>query len=235
MTDAPIMANTFIQGFINLTTPLATIVLAYLTYRYVKLTNHILNETRASRGPNVYLDIELDHYQIKFIVGNSGLGPAHNIKIDVTDTISWRNDKRHSGFKSLRIVKDGIGYLAPNRTLKYLAGYYDWKSLLSTESYAQFTLSYDDHLKNHQTLDIYFDMNQYKEVLFETFKKPESEIAEAIKQSELSRSAEKAASRFSLSLGSKPCPQCRETISISAKKCPHCHEFLHDEQKPTSS
>jgi len=125
MWDLSNPANqTAIQAISAIVSALATIILAFLTWRYVRLTNHILNETRASRGPNIYVDIELTSYQVMLVVGNSGLSPAHNIRFTVSDSIPWRENTHHSGFKALGIINDGISYLAPWESSEVHCGLY---------------------------------------------------------------------------------------------------------------
>jgi hypothetical protein len=227
--------QTTVQAFSAIVSALATIILAFLTWRYVRLTNHILNETRASRGPNIYVDMELTDFQITFIVGNSGLSPAHKVRFTVSDSILWRKNEHHEGFKSLSVIKNGITYLAPGRILKYVAGYIDPNNSFDATSYAEFIVDYDDHLKNKQHMECCINMEQYNSVLLASFRSPGSEIAGAIKGLERNRSSEKAMDRFTHRMFWKQCPSCGESIASSAKKCPHCLEFLEKNDKESGS
>jgi len=170
-----------IQVFSAIVSALATIILAFLTWRYVRLTNHILNETRASRGPNVYVDLELNSSTVFLIIGNSGQSPAHNIQFAVSDSILWREYRGHTGLMSLGIIKDGITYLAPGRVLKYAAGYINPQTI-DVSSHAEFIITYDDHLKKKQRLEFFINMGQYEQVRFESFGTPESKITGAIER-----------------------------------------------------
>jgi len=224
-----------IQGISALITSIATIILAFLTARYVRLTNHMLEETRASRGPNVYVDIELTSFEIKLLVGNSGTSPAHNIHLSVSDSIPWRDNSSHGGFKKLGIVKEGISYLAPGRTLKYIAGYYDWKELEKSNSNAEFIITFADHTRKKQRIEFMIGMDQYKAILFESFKKPGADIAAALERMESRRSSEKSMNLFLHGIGKKNCTHCGEQIAASAKKCPHCMEFIENKENNEST
>ena len=92
----------------------ATIVLAVLTGRYVRLTKALVEEAKASKHPNVFVDIEFNSYEVRFIVGNSGSTPARNVRFKVTDNVPWRKiGDVESGLESVSAIKTGISYLAP--------------------------------------------------------------------------------------------------------------------------
>lgn len=211
-------------------TAIATIVLAWMTYRYVKLTNHMLAETRALRGPTIYVDLEMDVFLVILIIGNSGSGPAHNISFNVKESIPWRESKNLIGISNLSPIKEGVSYLAPGRILKYNAGYLDWDKLKELDCIISFNIEYDDHLRKHHNFKFLIDMGQYDGIRFESFKNPASEIAGAIRKIEDARRSDKTIGRITSSWGSKKCPICGERISVDAKKCPHCMEFLSEEK-----
>lgn len=223
--------NTIIQGSGVTVTAIATVVLAWLTARYVRLTNHMLEETKASRGPTVYVDLELSSYEVKLIVGNSGSAPAHNLSFEVEESIPWRESEYHKGIGGLPQITDGISYLAPSRILKFTAGWLDWDKLKDLDSKVSFQVNYDDHVGKHHKIEFIIDMGQYDGVLLESFKNPASEIAGAIRKIEDGRRSEKSMSQITSNMFKKNCPFCSEKISPNAKKCPHCLEFLPEEKE----
>lgn len=76
------MDPTNLAGVIgSITSAIATIVLAVLTGRYVHLTNALVEEAKASKHPNVFVDIEFDSYEVRFIVGNSGSTPCEECAV----------------------------------------------------------------------------------------------------------------------------------------------------------
>jgi hypothetical protein len=224
----------FVQGGAIVITALATAVLAWLTYRYVRLNTSMLEEAKASRGPIVYVDLELSGRKIKLVVGNSGVGPAHNIKINVLDSIPWENAENLQGIENLAPIRNGITYLAPNRIFKFEAGWVEWKTLVGVGSSVTFKIRYDDHLgKSHQS-EVFIDMDQYSNVLLESFSNAESEIARAIKDANTRSFSHKTLDSISSRMFKKNCPYCRELIAKNATKCPKCYEHLPDNSENDS-
>ena len=141
MPDLP----TLIQiACITLTT-IATIVLAFLTCRYVRLTHSMVEEAKSQKEPNVWIDLELSSYHAKLLVGNSGSSPAKNLKFKVKDNIPWRKDQEFAdSLETILPMKNGISYLAPSRTLKYIAGYIDsGKTFSELDSTVEIKLTYE--------------------------------------------------------------------------------------------
>ena len=102
----------------------ATVLLTALTAWYVRLTHTLVQEAKSAKLPNVFVDLEFDSIDVKFIIGNTGSSPALNVRLDVRDSIPWDKIGDHpTGFSSLAIVKSGLTYLAPGRTLKFNVGY----------------------------------------------------------------------------------------------------------------
>jgi hypothetical protein len=190
----------------------------------------MLEETRASRGPTVYVDLELSSYEVKLIVGNSGLSPAHNLTFEVKESIPWRKSEYHKGINGLAQIKNGISYLAPSRILKFTVGWLDWEKLKEFDSNVCFYVRYDDHIGKHHKIDFIIDMGQYEGVLLESFRNPTSEIASAIREFERRFGAEKSISQITSNMFMKNCSFCKEKISPNAKKCPHCLEFLPEDK-----
>ncbi len=165
--------DTVIQAIGITVTAIATVILAWLTGRYVRLTNSMLEETKASRGPIVYVDLEFSRSNnVKLIVGNSGLAPAHNLSFKVEESIPWRESNSHKGISGLVPITDGISYLAPNRILKFTAGRLDWDKLKKLDSKVSFQVTYDDHIGKHHKIEFIIDIGQYEGVLLESFKTP---------------------------------------------------------------
>lgn len=212
-------------------TTIATVVLALLTAWYVRLTNKMLKETRASRGPTVYVDLELNSFEVKLIIGNSGLGPAHNLRFKVKETIPWVKDSFGKGINHLTPIKDGITYLAPGRVLKFTAGRVDWKETDEIDAIVKFDIDYDDHVEEHHKLQFVIDMGQYSGVSLESFGNPASEIADAIRSVQREISSDRMAENSMTNIFKKNCPYCHEKIYSSAKKCFHCHEFINEDDE----
>ena len=207
-----------------LLTTIATVVLAILTAKYVRLTHLMLEEAKSQKEPNVWVDLEfLPHYDIKLLIGNSGSTPAKDITFQVYDNIPWRKD---SGvLQDLSPIKNGISYLAPFRTLKYDAGYFDWIKFKEEKRTIEINLIYKTETGKILRKNFPINLLHYSDILYETFKNPNDEIVEALKSQRNSSDIKNSLKNFI----KKSCPFCCESISPNAKKCPHCHEWLKKE------
>jgi hypothetical protein len=223
------MEPTTLAGVIgSVASAVATIVLAVLTGRYVRLTNALVEEAKASKHPNVFVDIEFDSYEVRFIVGNAGSTPARNVRFKVTDNVPWRTmGNFESGFESVSAIKTGITYLAPGRILKYNAGFVDQDpAFFSENSSVEIQLTYETESNVIVNRDFAIELRAYSGVLLESFTHPEREVAKAIRDAESHRSSCESSKSMITRIAKKSCPSCGESISPKAKKCPHCLEFL---------
>lgn len=175
-----------IQSFVALVTAAATIALTLLTARYVRLTGSMLEEARTSRGPNLYVDLEVNYQdEVKLIVGNSGQSPAHRITFHVIDPLHWSQIQHcKAGFNSVDVVRDGVSYIAPGRALKYEVGILTREDVKADNSTVEFRINYIDHLQAPREITFNVNMLQYASVLYESFTGPESNIVRAIEKSQ---------------------------------------------------
>jgi hypothetical protein len=209
----------------------ATVLLTGLTAWYVRLTHALVKEAQSAKLPNVFIDLEFDSYKVKFVIGNTGVSPALNVRLDIEDSIPWRKLGEHpTGLSSLAIVKSGLKYLAPGRTLKFSAGYADNSpEFFAAGSAVSIALSYETELDVTITRNFTIELQSYSGVLFESFIDPEREVARAIRDAESSRSSHESTNNIMRQTFRKPCPTCWEPVSPRAKKCPHCLEIIPTE------
>lgn len=211
---------------------IATVLLVGLTAWYVRLTHALVEEAKAAKRPNVFVDLEFDTFDVKFLVGNTGTSPAYNLRISADDSIPWRKlGDTPSGLAELSIIKSGLKYLAPGRTLKFNAGYVeDSPNFFATGSEVKINLQYETEagLEVQQSLTI--DLQSYSGVLYESFTDPEREVARAIRDTERDRSSREKMNSIAGRMFAKYCLTCGEKVSSKAKKCPHCHEFIPTEE-----
>ena len=67
---------------------LTTIMLVWLTSRYVTLTRELAGHARATREPSVFVDFELESTdEVILTICNSGPTSARNVTFDVSDNI----------------------------------------------------------------------------------------------------------------------------------------------------
>ena len=208
----------------------ATIVLARYTYKYVRLAKLLLEDSRESKEPIVYIDFEIPESVMRFTIGNSGRSAAVDIRITIEKDIPWlRFFNDQSGVGAIPVVKTGVSYLAPGRTLKYGAGVFRPAQDLTENKVLELLLQYKNETGRSFERRIVVDMSQYESVLFESFRDPSHEVAEAIKRAEYSRSSRDRFSAFGIMrAATKNCPMCAEKIPKAARKCSRCGEALSE-------
>ena len=109
----------------------ATVVLAYLTSRYVKLTYEMVDEIKKARNPLVIINFIKrmeGHYmtEIDMIISNKGLSPAKDINLRAVyetpfirhEIIKGNVELKIFQLNELPIFKTGIPYLAPGDDIR---------------------------------------------------------------------------------------------------------------------
>jgi hypothetical protein len=167
---------------------IATVVLVWLTSKYVCLTGRLVEESQRSREPSVTVDFELPDHTLQLVVANHGLSPAKDVRISVTKDVSWL----HRGTEAIDLsklgpIKNGISYLTPSRTLKYYVGSPRWKNTPDEQMEASLCVTYEDEKGKKYEHTIDFDFSQMRELLFESFKDSNIAVAEAIREAERDR------------------------------------------------
>ena len=208
----------WVQSAATLVTAVAAIALTWLLYRHLRLTRRILAEGKAVRAAEVYVDLEFSSYEMRLVVGNSGTRPARNLTFTVTDPIPWRASEEPVGFAWVPAVAHGISYLAPGRILRFRVGPFDWNRLHEGARTVEFTVAYQDELNSKRHDYFVIDLDQYRNVLLESFANPATELARAIRRVERKP-------HLTSSTLSKPCTFCGTRIAANAIKCPYCSEF----------
>ena len=223
------MMKEMLQQFTNasaLITTVATVAVAYLTWRYVLFTRQLVEESRANRSAEVFIDIDMGNHDIKLVIGNTGRSAARNITLKVSDDIPWRESPHYKGLSNLAPVLSGISYLAPGRILKYTAGHVDWNRDKPITGYAKFVLGYESSNGARRTEEFSVSLAEYDGVLLESFSNPSSQIAREISRLRDEMRSNQTADKFVSRIFKKNCPYCGKSVSASARKCPHCLEFL---------
>lgn len=179
----------------------ATVVLACLTSRYVRLTRELLDEARQNREPFVFVDFEFPEALGRFVVGNSGGGAAHNIRVNVTRDLPWLNTGRDfSGLSSLPPVKRGLSYLTQGRVLKYQIGRLGDRPK-DAPTVLEFTLAYRNDRGREFSRSVTIDVLQFRGVLYESFRDPAHTVATAIREVDERRRSDEGTKEFFDKLG----------------------------------
>lgn len=228
--------NVWISVYIPLTTTIivaiATIVLVWLTSRYVRLTARLVEETKQSRAPAVHIDFEMPDRKLRLVVANYGQSSAKNIRINVLKDVLWLNKRKGTGgLVEIAPIKNGISHLTPTRKLKYYLGYPNWDGIKDEDMSVSMRVTYNDESGKHYEHVVDYDFDQMREVMFESFKDSNLAVAEAIRDAERDRQSDETTKRIFHSIGvekKKKCPMCAEKIPEEARKCSHCGEVLNE-------
>jgi hypothetical protein len=203
-----------------------TFVLVGVTAWYVVLTRQMVQATRTSQRPYVYIDVTSDGGgTLELGLGNYGERAAERIEFNVLRQPSQRDGKPVATGTPL---ERGIRYLPPGRGYRFRVpmsndvykGPPDTHVLDVKVTYAHGGTSYEDRLT--------VDFSDFDGILLKSFRDSGDEIARSVK--EIAREAKHRSSqnRFS-SMFAQPerkCPACGEYISEEAKKCSRCLEWL---------
>jgi hypothetical protein len=206
----------------------ATVLLAVLTSRYVRLTARMADAMRSAQEPSVVATLEFPDHTLELRVENIGQSPAFDIKFNVLKDLDWVRRGERIGLRSLPVIQTGISYLAPRQSLRFLVAIINPKAEDLRESHIlEFGVNYRNDSGDKFHRGVLLDFEQLKSVRFDSFKDPVEKLTDAILRIESDRrSRENFPGREMLV---KVCPVCGETISRKAKKCPQCLEFIEGE------
>lgn len=223
--------TTYIPVISTIVVAVATVFLVCLTSKYVRLTKHMVDDLRKSKDPAINVDFELPDHWLRFVVKNVGQSPAKNIKFMVRkdiNLIQGQNDQH--GLFGIPPIKHGISYLVPGRTIKYLVGLPDWRQNETQDLVISLLVKFENDSGDVFEHSVDIDMNQFKGVLFESFKDSNLAVVDVIKETERNRrSDESMRSMTNRFIQKKTCSTCGETVMATAKKCIHCGEWINDE------
>lgn len=225
----------YVPFFSTVVVAIATVVLVYLTGRYVRLTRRLVEESKRLRDPLVTIDFETPDHQLRLVVANHGLSPARNIRVKLIQETDWlmgRGDRK--GLAHARPFITGVSFLSPGRKLKYGAGFPDWRNIPDGPIEVAVEISYESLTGERFMETIQYDLRQLHGVLFESFRDPNTQIAEAIKRAEESHRMESRPLWVTLP-ATKRCSICDEEIREGAKKCKHCGSIQSDSNERTQT
>jgi hypothetical protein len=192
----------------------------------VRLTDNLVELTKAARARQVVVDVELDHSYLFLIVGNLGPGGVTNVRLRVNEVdLVWRGSSlRPGGIQEVPVVKEGLPFLDASRTLRYVIGAPDWKAMTDAPSRLDFHVSYTDSLNQSHSRQITVDLQAYRHALPD--RRPEDVLAEAIANAVDRLMPNPVLDSIKRSFGTRECPSCAERIPAKARKCPRCLEFI---------
>lgn len=224
MTDAQITLLAAIASAVGaLAAGVATVVLARLTSKYVRLTSSLVDETRAARAPEVVADLQFEDIMPRFVISNRGPTAAYNVRIKVAEkNVAWKESKHDLKIEELAPVKKGVSFLPPGRTMRYMVRMIDWEKTFKTDAAVAFDVTYLDDRGREIHREYSIEFAAFDSMLVEGgHRQPHQVIADAIR-----RAAEHIKPRQFFIPRVRPCPVCGERIKAEARKCPHCLEAV---------
>ena len=208
-----------------------TVVLAVLTFRYVRMTGRMVTEMREVREPSVFLDIEVDDDTLVMLIGNRGVSAAFGIAVELRSELPWL-EMDGARLMQLPLIRDGLDYLAPGRELKYLAGRIDWQRATSSGGRVDAALSFRNESGRVFDRRITIDLSKYNGVAISSFRSPGAVIAESLSDMSRRQQMRDVAGRTG---PRKFCPACAKSIPMAARKCFRCGESLAPNTAPVPS
>jgi len=194
---------------------LANALLAIFTYRYMRLTGHMLDHMRSGQAATVVADLTFDGYSAYLAVTNSGNVPATNVRFVKATGFDW---VQHPSWQE--VIQHGISYLPAGRTMKYWLGRPHWENIKETPSIVHVKIEYES--AGETTFrDFIIDMSQYLGASVDS--SPVQQLVEAIREvaEARNRDPDRLAPMIFLS-PKKSCVECAEPIPAAARKCSHC-------------
>jgi hypothetical protein len=172
------------------------------------------------------VDIDFDEMMARLVVANRGPSAAHNVRIKVSDrNLVWNERSQDRKLVDLSPVKNGVSFLPPGRTLRYVLYALEIEKTLANEESGviEFDVTYQDDSGHsfHRQFSIDFGAFDGMTVEGGRWHTPHRVIADAIKHA-----AEHVKPRQFFARRTRACPVCFETIKAEARKCPHCLEAI---------
>lgn len=200
--------------------------LVWVTQKYVRYTNEMVEEFRIQNRPYVFLDFDMMDRHFDLAICNLGNRVAHNITFELINDIENSKGEKLS---EKEIIKKGISYFPPQR--RFIFGF-DYAGPFLTKDnnkLLHFRVKYFDSNGKDYKDEFRYDLTIYNRMYFRSFSDTGSAISSGLKEivRVLQRdSLNDSLKRFSVNIGTKQCRICGERISQDAKKCRFCNEWI---------
>ncbi|MFO1046054.1 MAG: hypothetical protein U0941_30110 [Planctomycetaceae bacterium] len=207
----------------SIVTTITTVVLAYLNWRYVQLTQQMAQTMESAREPFVDIELDAPSRELRLAFINTGSSAARNIKFNVIRdcaSIVGYGGRPTIGISKLHPIEYGISYLPAGQRLMYSAGSWDAERAGSLT----IDISYSNDAGRSFTRTVHYELNLLNHVLFESFHNNLVSVSDAIKA--LERMERGKVPDQIKNFGLEPCPSCKELVHPDASKCRYCHEMI---------
>jgi hypothetical protein len=153
------------------------------------------------------------------------------VRRDVEWIRGWKGE--NTGIASLPIMRNGISYLAPGRSLKFSAGSFLPTRAEEIHGALEMQVRYETESGKKVSRDVVIETNLYSAVRFDSYRDSGWQIAEELRSLQRRMDSDRALQRSPFRLvGKRVCPNCGEHIAKAAKKCHFCLEFLPEPEGP---
>jgi hypothetical protein len=209
----------------------ATVVLVWFTARYVRLTSHLVEETRRAREPFVSLEFEIPDNALIMVIANGGQSAAKNIRFEVIRDAPWLELVDGStGLTATAPIKNGIPYLTPGRKFNYHLGFPHWNEIPADHNIVSIKATYEDDCGKQFQSVMEYNFDHIRGVFYESYRHAHLKAARAMRETEQHRQSHERRKSlidpYNRRRPAKKCPSCAEFIPEEARKCSHCWEEL---------
>ncbi len=204
---------------------LGSLVLVFVTTAYVLLTKSLLDESRRSRRPYVYLDIKTGAGGLQVGVGNHGDRAAEEVRFLVSEDFE--------GFEGVRLREappfaDGIDYIPPGRRYDFVLDAPDSVMAEASDARLDVEIRYSGDGRNHSER-VALTLGKFSMLNLNTFSDSGDRIALALDRLPSEYFRRRKADAW-LNGPHLHCPSCGEPRRrADATRCPHCHVFVRPE------
>lgn len=220
-----LVLSDFVAILSTIVTTITTVVLAYLNWRTVKLTQQMAATMESSLEPYVDIELDMPSTELRFAFINSGGSAARNIQFVVSkDCVAIKPLRMKSvdGISAMYPIQNGISYLPSKQRLVYSAGRFELKD--GEDASLSIIVCYSNDTGRAFKRTVHYDMSHINELLFESFRNNFVGLSKAIQDIDRSRAVRD--SNPLQHMFQRPCSSCRQSIPGNAKKCHHCLEWV---------
>ncbi len=160
-----------IMEFIKILTPVSSFLLVIITGIYVILTYRLILENRKLREMQISPKVSVSYEPhkdnialINLVIKNVGLGPAYDIKFEITPDIKGYNGKAEKLLSEYAFFKKGIKYLAPAQEVRHFLNYLGKMSKKEIETNYSGKIYYKDASGKEHKDDFSIDFSYRKDL-----------------------------------------------------------------------
>lgn len=174
------------------------VVVAYLTWRNVRLTHDMVESMKSARDPFVDIQLDIPEGRLRLAFVNQGATAARNIRFVIEqdcDLLEVHGAKQ-GGVASMTPFKNGITYMPAGQRLLYEVGDCPRNIEAHPNPFLAIQILFEDEAGQAFTRRVQYDLRHIENLLFESFQDPNKSIAKAIRDTHRDSYARSFASQF---------------------------------------